>query len=436
MKKHVVIVGGGFGGINVARSLGNKKNVHATLIDRRNHHLFQPLLYQVAIAALSPADIATPIRSVLSSYENMSVLLGDVTKVDLAKNTIETEHGPHDYDYLVLACGSHHSYFGHDEWESRAPGLKSIEEATEIRRRVLMAFEMAEVEKDPKRQQELLTFVIIGGGPTGVELAGAIGEIAHFTLSKNFSHINLDQVNVTLIDAGENVLSAFHPKLSMKARRSLEKLGVNVIPKTIVTDINSKGVQAGDRFIATSTVLWAAGVRAEGLNQILAVPLSKDGRVIVQKDLSVDKYRNVFVIGDQAYFSGKNGHPLPGLAPVAIQMGSHVGKNILRDMKAKERQDFRYIDKGMMATIGRGSAVLEVGKIRISGPIAWLAWLFVHILYLIGFKNRWSVFMQWCWSYLTLSRGARLITSRNWKAKKRIELTRRYLDIFNENRKK
>ena len=435
-KAKVLIVGGGFGGVNAASALGNKAGVDVTLVDRRNHHLFQPLLYQVAIAALSPADVASPIRSVLALYRNVSVLLGNVKQIDFSDQLVQTEHYPLPYDYLILACGSTHSYFGREEWESRAPGLKSIEEATEIRRRVLMAFEMAEIEKEPKLQKELLTFVIIGGGPTGVELAGAVGEIAHYTLSKDFRHIDLSQASVILVEGGERILPSFHPSLSAKAQRALEKLGVTVMTGKRVTDISTLGVQAGEQFIPANTVIWAAGVQPEGITKTLGVPLDKGGRVIVQKDLSIAEHKNVFVIGDQACFRIKEAKSLPGLAPAAIQMGRHAGKNILRDIKGKKRTDFLYIDKGMMATIGRASAVLEVGKIRMSGFFAWLAWLFVHILYLLGFRNRWSVFMQWSWSFFNLSRGARLITSRNWKSEKRFQLTRRYLEVFNESRRK
>ena len=430
--KHIVIVGGGFGGMNVARSLGNQKGLKVTLIDRRNHHLFQPLLYQVAIAALSPADIASPIRSILSPYQNIEVVLGEVSGFDSVAKFIHTEHGPIAYDYLILACGSQHSYFGHEDWESRAPGLKSIEEATEIRRRVLMAFEMAELEKDPKRQDELLSFAIIGGGPTGVELAGAIGEIAHVTLSKDFRHIEANQAKVILVEGGPQILSTFHPSLSEKAKRSLEKLGVSVYTNRKVSEVNSRGIALGDEFIPAHTVIWAAGVGPGDLNAKLGLALAKNGKVIIEEDLSIKGNPSVFVIGDQAHFVKSSGQALPALAPVAIQMGRHVAKNIIRERNGKKGLNFSYRDKGSMATIGRAAAVLEVGRIRMSGIGAWLAWLFVHMLYLLGFRNRWSVFMQWCWSYLTLSRGARLITSRNWKSQKCYALTKRYLEVFDD----
>lgn len=429
-EKRVVIVGGGFAGIMAARGLGNKKGVRITMVDRRNHHLFQPLLYQVAMAALSPADIATPIRALLSKYQNAETLLANVTGVDFANKKLLTNWKPIDYDYLVLACGANQSYFGHDDWEESAPGLKSLEEATEIRRRILLAFEMAERETDPQIQKEFLTFVVVGGGPTGVELAGAIGEISRYTVTRDFRGIDPRRTRIILIEAGPRILPTFHPELAAAAQRSLEKLGVMVWTGSGVTDVRPDGVVVGQEFIKARTVLWAAGVAPSEINKSLGVPLDRGGRIMVETDCSIKDHPDIFVLGDQANFSQGLERPLPGLAPVAMQMGRHTAKNILRELRGEPRLPFKYVDKGAMATIGRAHAIVEVGPIKFSGFVAWLGWLFVHIFFLIGFRNRVSVFMQWAYSYLTLARGARLITSRNWKSAKRFDLAKRYTEIF------
>lgn len=438
--RHVVIVGGGgFAGINAARTLGNQKGVRVTVIDQRNHHLFQPLLYQVALAALSPADIASPIRTVLSDTNNVEVLMGNVENVDLKNREIHFDGESRlNYDYLIMACGASHSYFGRDDWENFAPGLKSVEEATEIRRRVLMAFELAEREPDPELRKQYLTFVIIGGGPTGVELAGAIGEITRYTLTRDFRHIDPRLTRIILIEAGPRILGSFHEDLSAKAARGLERLGVTIWSNTRVTDVRPDGVMCGSERVQESiqarTVLWAAGVRPSDINaklqQTANVELGPGGRIKVEKDLTVPGHSEVFVLGDQANFTHYDQPTLPGLAPVAIQMGRHAAKNILNDVRRKKRVDFRYVDKGSMATIGRADAVVQTKLLRFGGLTAWLAWLFVHIFYLIGFKNRLLVFIQWFWSYMTLGRGARLITSRNWKPERRVDMASRYEHAF------
>ena len=441
--KHVVIVGGGgFAGINAARTLGNQRGVRVSIVDQRNHHLFQPLLYQVALAALSPADIASPIRTVLSGNRNIEVFMGNVEDVDLKKREVIFGDDRLGYDYLIMACGASHSYFGHDEWEDFAPGLKSVEEATEIRRRVLMAFELAEHEPDVEARKQYLTFVIIGGGPTGVELAGAIGEITRYTLARDFRNIDPRLTRIILIEAGPRILSGFHEDLSAKAESGLEKLGATVWTSTRVNDVRPDGVVCGSEnaqvshkeTIRARTVLWAAGVRPSNLNAKLKtsanIELGPGGRIKIGPDLSVPGFPEFFVLGDQANFTHYGKPTLPGLAPVAIQMGRRAAKNILNDIRGKQRVDFHYVDKGSMATIGRADAVLQTQWIRFGGLPAWLAWLFVHIFYLIGFKNRLLVFIQWFWSYMTLGRGARLITSRNWKPDRRVDMASRYEMAF------
>lgn len=412
--KKIVVVGGGFGGLNAARQLCKLKDVQVTVIDRRNHHLFQPLLYQVAMAGLSPAEISTPIRTVLSGHKNTRVLLGNVHSVNLQKKTITADFADLNYDYLILACGSKHSYFGHDEWEEFAPGLKTLEQATEIRRRVLLAYELAERETDSEKQKVLQTFAVVGGGPTGVELAGALGEISRFTLSKDFSSIDPSHTRIILIEAGPRVLPSLAEELSARASRDLEKLGVTIWTNCRVTNITAKGVNIGEEFVSAHTVLWAAGVLPSSVNKTLNVPVDKQGRVVVENDLSLKSHPEVFVVGDQAHFE-QDGQPLPGLAPVAIQQGRHVAKVIKNEMSGKPRPEFRYFDKGQLATIGRTSAVGQLGKVKFVGFIAWLMWLVVHIYYLIGFKNRLFVFLDWAWSYLTFGRGARLIVSKEWR---------------------
>ncbi|MEQ9363734.1 MAG: NAD(P)/FAD-dependent oxidoreductase, partial [Leptospirales bacterium] len=375
--KHVVIVGGGgFAGINAARTLGNQKGVRVTVIDQRNHHLFQPLLYQVALAALSPADIASPIRTVLSDTKNVEVFMGNVENVDLKNREVQFGGDGHlTYDYLIMACGASHSYFGRDDWESFAPGLKSVEEATEIRRRVLMAFELAEREPDPQLRKQYLTFVIIGGGPTGVELAGAIGEITRYTLTRDFRNIDPRLTRIILIEAGPRILNAFHEDLAAKAARGLEKLGVTIWTNTRVTDVRPDGVMCGSgrlqESIQARTVLWAAGVQPSELNAKLEkhhnVELGPGGRIKIDPDLSVPGFPEVFVLGDQANFTHYGLPTLPGLAPVAIQMGRHAAKNILNETRGKKRANFRYADKGSMATIGRADAVVQTKYLNFGG---------------------------------------------------------------------
>ena len=422
--KHVVIVGGGFAGLNAAKKLGGRTDVRVTLVDRQNYHLFQPLLYQVAMAGLSPADIATPIRSVLARCGNISVLQGSVESVDLQERIVSADFGQLQYDYLMLCCGSIPSYFGHDDWEEHAPSLKTIPQATEIRRRLLSAFEEAERTDDPDRRRQLLTFVVIGGGPTGVELAGAIGEMSRFTLARDFRNIDTKLTRVILIESGPRILSMFSEKLATRATRDLEKLGVQVWPNTLATDIDEHGVQAGPERIASSTVLWAAGVRGVEIagqrqrgveaDRGERVEMDRGGRVIVNEDLSIPGHPNVFVAGDQP-FTHQTGSPLPGTAPVAIQQGRFVAETIRRDLTGRPREAFRFVDKGQMATIGRSRAIVEIGRLRFSGWLAWVTWLVVHVYFLVGFKNRLLVVLHWAWSYLTFRRGARLIVEREWR---------------------
>lgn len=415
-EKHVVIIGGGFGGINVAKKLGKTKGVRITLIDRKNHHLFQPLLYQVAMAGLSPADIATPIRSLLSNYKNTQVFQGNVERVDLENQCVYTGVGEYAYDYLVLACGAKHTYFGNSHWEQFAPGLKTLEQATEIRRRVLYAFEKAELEKDPNQRKKLLTFIVVGGGPTGVELAGAIGEMSRYTLAKDFRNIDPKLTRVILIEAGPQILVSFHDHLASKAMRDLEKIGVQVWTSSMVSEINQDGVTVGNERIEASTILWAAGVQGGSIVDTMNVKTDRQKRIFVEEDLSIPGFPNAFVIGDQAHFHHGTENPLPGVATVAIQQGDFLGKMIKKELKGKERSVFRYFDKGKMATIGKSKAILEVGRLRMTGRIAWYAWLLVHIYYLSGFKNRIFVLFQWSWSYFSFRRGARLIVSKQWRS--------------------
>jgi NADH dehydrogenase len=411
----VVIVGGGFGGITAAKTLGNRDGIRVVLLDRHNYHLFQPLLYQVAMAGLSPAEIAVPIRTTLAAYKNIEVLLGEVIHVQPERKAIDTELGEITYDKLILACGAYHNYFGHEEWEPFAPGLKSLEQATEIRRRVLLAFEKAEVEKDPEKQKAHLTFVVVGGGPTGIELAGAIGEISKYTLSRDFRNIDPSRTRIILIEAGERILPSFDSGLARKTSRSLEQLGVQVWVSSKVTSITAEGVYVGNEFLAARTVLWAAGVKSVALNEDLPVAKDRGGRIIVTPQLNLEAFPDVYVVGDQGCFIGEDGKPLPGLAPVAIQQGEWAAKNILDDYAGKPQQPFRYFDKGQLATIGRRRAVMQWGKLKLHGFIAWLIWLFVHIYYLIGFRNKIFVFIEWAWHYLSYARGARLIVSKEWQ---------------------
>lgn len=421
--KRVLIVGGGFAGLNIAKVLGNFENTEVTLIDRNNYHLFQPLLYQVAMAGLSPADIAVPIRSILSKYHNITVYQREVTRIDVKQNKVFSEFCEHDYDYLILACGAIHSYFGKEHWEEYAPGLKTIEQATEIRRRVLTAFEQAECETDTKKREKYLTFAIIGAGPTGVELAGAIGEMTNFTLTKDFRNIDPKLTRIVLIEAGPRILPTFSEDLAKKAAKDLENLGVEIRTSNFVTNISSDCVHIENDKIESATILWAAGVHAASPNSTFRFELDKQGRILVEPDLSIKGYPNVFVAGDLAHFNHQFGKPLPGLAPVAVQQGRLIAKNIIREIKGGSRRNFHYTDKGQLATIGKNRAIVQAKGFQFGGLLAWWAWLLVHIFYLIGFKNRLFVILNWAWSYLTFKRGARLIVPKNWHSynKQKIE---------------
>jgi NADH dehydrogenase len=406
---HVVIIGGGFGGLYAARAL-RKLPVRITLIDRHNYHLFQPLLYQVATAALNPSDIAAPIRSVLRRQKNTTVLLGEATSIDVDDKLVRLADGELRYDYLIVATGATHSYFSHPEWERHAPGLKTIDDALEIRRRVLMAFEAAERESDPEKQKGWLTFVVVGAGPTGVELAGALSEIARQTMIRDFRRINPSSARVLLIEGRDRVLPLYPPDLSEKAKRQLERLQVEVMLNAQVTSLNDHEVSIGQQSIPTRTILWAAGVQASPLAKSLGVPLDRAGRVIVEPDLTIPRHREVFVIGDLAAMTQRDGSLVPGVAQGAMQGAAHMAMNIERAISGQPMRAFRYHDKGSMATIGRAAAVADLGKIKLSGFPAWLFWLGLHIFFLIGFRNRTLVFTQWAWAYLTYQRSARLIT--------------------------
>lgn len=416
-RHHVVIVGGGFAGLYAAKALA-RAPVRVTLVDRRNFHLFQPLLYQVATGGLSPADIASPLRSVLKGHRNTQVLLAEVLAVDAARRQLTLRDGSLPYDTLVVATGAQHHYFGHPEWEPLAPGLKTVEDATEIRRRVLSAFEAAEREDDPGRRASWLTFVVVGAGPTGVELAGALGEIANHTLRHDFRSIRPADARILLVEASAQVLPAYVPKLAAKAARSLERLGVTVLTSTTVASVGDEQVvlqrAEGRETVAARTVLWAAGVQASPLGQAIreatGVELDRAGRVIVAPDLTVPGHPEILVVGDLACFSHQGRQPLPGVAPVAMAQGRYVAKLIEARLVGRSLPPFRYRDKGMLATIGRSHAVADLGLVRFSGTPAWLAWLFIHLLYLVEFENRLLVLIQWAWSYFTRNRGARLIT--------------------------
>ncbi len=407
-KPRVVIVGGGFGGLNAARSL-RKAPVRITLIDRQNHHLFQPLLYQVATAALNPSDIASPIRRILRHQRNVEVLLAEASAINLAAKQVVLTDGVIGYDYLIIATGATHSYFGHDEWACFAPGLKSIPDALEIRRRVLFAFEAAERDPDIERRHSWLTFVVVGGGPTGVELAGALAEIARHALAKDFRRIDPKQARVILLEGSDRVLPAYVPVLSEKAKTQLERLGVQVHTGRVVTAIDDEGVAIGPERIEAKTVLWGAGVAASPLARSLGVELDRAGRVRVATDLSIPGHPNAFVVGDLAHFD-QEGSLVPGVAPAAIQEAQHAAANIQNLLSGRPARPFRYRDKGSLATIGRAAGIAQIGRIRLSGGLAWLAWLFIHIFFLIGFRNRFVVLFEWAWSYVTYDRGARLIT--------------------------
>lgn len=408
-RPHVVIVGGGFGGLAAARALRNAP-VDLTLVDRRNHHLFQPLLYQVATAGLSPADIAYPIRSALRRQANAHVILAEATTIDAARRELVLKDGRLGWDFLVVATGARHAYFGHEEWEALAPGLKSLEDALEIRRRILLAFEKAEREADAKTRRALLTIVIVGGGPTGVELAGAIAEIARDVMKADFRSIDPTETRVVLIEAGPRVLATFPESLSAEAAAALAERGVEVRTGARVTAIEPGCVHFDGQRIAAATVLWAAGVAASPLVKSLGVPLDRAGRIEVAPDCSVPGHPEIFVIGDAATMKGADGQPLPGVAPVAMQQGRYVAALIQRVVAGGTREPFVYVDKGNLATIGRADAVAAIGRVKLHGLVAWMLWLVVHILYLVGFRNRVIVLVNWAWAYVTMSRGARLIT--------------------------
>jgi NADH dehydrogenase len=405
----VVIVGGGFGGLNAARPLV-RDGVHITIVDRKNHHTFQPLLYQVATAGLSPGEIAAPIRSIFRGDSNVICLLEEVEGFDLDRRLVKTSEQDLPYDYLIVAAGATHAYFGHDEWEPYAPGLKTIEDALEIRRRVLLAFELAERQAVSGASTEPLNFVVVGAGPTGVELAGTLAEINRHVLAYEFRSIDPSRARILLLEGGPRVLPAYAEDLSRSAEEQLRHLGVEVRISTLVTQIEPGAVRIGETRIVAPVILWAAGVAASPLGRKLGAPCDRAGRVEVQPDLSIPGHPEVFVIGDLATLKDENGRPLPGVAPVAMQEGTYVAKTIGRDLEGQPRESFQYWDKGSLATIGRAAAVAQFGKIHVSGFVAWLAWLFIHIFFLIGFRNRILVFIQWAWSYVTYERGARLIT--------------------------
>ncbi|HEY7037269.1 MAG TPA: NAD(P)/FAD-dependent oxidoreductase [Methylomirabilota bacterium] len=412
---HVVIVGGGFGGLNAARALAGHP-LRVTLLDRRNHHLFQPLLYQVATAALNPSDIATPLRSILRRAANVTVLLAEVQSVDLGARRVILDEGELGYEALVLAAGAGHSYFGHDDWEPLAPSLKTLEDALEIRRRVLVAYELAEREGDAAEQRALLTSVVVGGGPTGVELAGALAAISRETIARDFRVIDPTRARIVLLEGGPRILPTFPAPLSARAEAALARIGVEVRTGAMVTRVTPDAVWIGGEQIRARTVLWAAGVAASPLTRSLGVPLDRAGRVPVERDLSIPGHPEAFAIGDMATLPDEHGEPLPGLAPVAIQQGAAVAANVRRRLAGEPTRPFRYRDKGSMATIGRAAAVAVVGPLQLSGLLAWLAWLFVHIVFLIGFRNRFLVLFEWAWAYVSWQRGARLIT-RPWRPK-------------------
>jgi len=408
-KLRVVIVGAGFAGLTAAREVA-RLPVQVTVVDRKNHHTFQPLLYQVATAALSPGEIAAPIRWILRAHPNLEVVLEEVVAFDLPNRKVVTKEQVLDFHYLIVACGATDAYFGHQEWELLAPGLKGVEDALEVRRRVLLAFELAERQAVEGGPVDPLQFVVVGGGPTGVELAGTLAEIAHHALSRQFRRIKPEESRVLLLEGGPRVLPAYSERLSNKAEAQLRRLGVEVLTSHLVTRIEPGVVWAGEKKIRASVVLWAAGVAASPLGQRLGAPVDQVGRVLVNPDLSIPNYPHVFVAGDLAALADANGHMLPGVAQVAIQQGRWAAKMIAADLKGQPRRNFHYHDKGSLATIGRAAAVAQIGGRELSGFFAWLAWLFVHIFFLIGFRNRLVVMTNWAWAYFTYERGARLIT--------------------------
>jgi NADH dehydrogenase len=405
----VVIVGGGFGGLSAAKGLAGAP-FEVTLIDRNNHHLFQPLLYQVATAGLSPADIASPIRSILSGQRNLRVMLADVSGVDVMRKEVIADGSRIRYDYLVLATGARHAYFGHDDWAAFAPGLKTIDDATYLRRRILLAFERAENEADAEERQRLMTFVVVGGGPTGVEMAGAIAELAKRALASDFRSINPLCARIILIEGASRLLTPFDPRLSDAARRSLEQIGVEVRLGTAVSQCSCDGARAGGEFIPARTIIWAAGVMASPAGRWLGAVIDRAGRVMVRADLSVPGHPDLFVIGDTAAVAGPDGATLPGVAPVAKQQGQYIARTLIARRQGRTAHAFRYRDFGSLATIGRSRAVAQFGRLRLSGFAAWVLWSVAHVYFLIGFRNRFVVALNWAWNYLTFQRGSRLIT--------------------------
>ena len=412
-RKKVVIIGGGFGGLTAAKALRNS-NVDITLIDKTNHHLFQPLLYQVATAALSPGDISAPIRGILRKQKNVEIIMGEVSKINRDTKTINLKLNNDEikYDYLIVATGARHSYFGNDQWEKFAPGLKTLSDALNLRERILLSFERAERYYDTEPIEKYLTFVVVGAGPTGVEMAGAIAEISKKTMLKDFRKIDPSKTKIILVEGSDRVLTPYSPELSIKAQESLESMGVTVLTGKRVTEIKVDGVQVDNEFIETPNIIWAAGNNASPLLKELETDLDRSGRVIVENDCSVKNDENVFVIGDAAHFLGNDGNPVPSVAPAAVQQGNYVAKIISKNILKENRKAFSYLDKGNMATIGRNKAILEVGKLQMSGFFAWLAWSFVHILFLIGFRNKYKVMVEWMWYYLSVKHGIRLITNK------------------------
>ena len=413
--KSAIVVGAGFAGLNAAKALANREGLRVILIDQRNHHLFQTLLYQVATAGLNPSDIAVPIRVQFRNAPNVEIHLGRVDGVDLAKQIVFGDDREIPFEYLILACGARHSYFGHPEWEEFAPGLKTLEQATEMRRRMLVAFERAESELDPDRQRAYLTFVVVGGGPTGVELAGAIADISRTAMCGDFRRIDPSKAHIVLLEAAPRVLTAFSEELSERARRDLAEIGVEVRTNAKVDAIDSTGVTIGSTHLAARTVFWAAGVQAERLKMTPQLETDRASRIKVQDDCSVPGYPNVFVVGDMASLEMAPGQLVPGVAPAAIQMGEHAARMILGDLVGEPRRPFVYNDKGTMATIGKSRAVGHIGRVTLTGRIAWFAWLLIHVYQLIGFRNRLAVLFNWAWNYLFSKRGARLITEKEWK---------------------
>ena len=412
-KPRVVIVGAGFGGLLAARTLA-RYPVQITLVDRQNFHIFQPLLYQVATAGLSPDEIAAPIRRIMRSQRSVEVLMSEVRDFDLSRRVVKLEDGEVEYDYLIVAAGASHAYFGHDEWEPFAPGLKTIEDALEIRRRVLLAFELAERQAassdDKDREHAQLNFVVVGGGPTGVELAGTLAEISRQVLANEFRSIEPKRTRIVLLEGGPRVLPAYPEDLSRSAEEQLRHLGVEVQTSALVTQVEPGSVHIGESKLPATVILWAAGVAASPLGKKLGAPVDRAGRVLVNPDLSIPGHPEVFVVGDLAVLKDESGKWLPGVAPVAMQEGKATAHNIGNELRGEPRKNFHYWNKGSLATIGRAAAVADFGKIHVSGFLAWLSWLFIHIFFLIGFRNRLIVLIQWAWSYLTYERGAQLIT--------------------------